>query len=105
LYWDNVFDRTFIGGLTENYVANVLACNGYALYYWESDAQAEVDFIVERDGMNIPIEVKSKDNTRSRSLQSYMKKYNPDYAIRVSGKNFGFENKIKSMPLYAAYLI
>jgi len=34
-----------------------------------------------------------------------MKKYGPEYAVRVSGKNFGFEYGIKSVPLYAAYLI
>ena len=34
-----------------------------------------------------------------------MKRYNPKYAIRVSSKNFGFENNIKSVPLYATFLI
>jgi hypothetical protein len=47
----------------------------------------------------------AKDSTRSYSLNVYIKKYKPDYAIRVSGKNFGFEGGIKSVPLYAAYLI
>ena len=35
----------------------------------------------------------------------YMKKYNPKYAIRISEKNFGFENNIKSVPLYATFCI
>jgi len=100
-----VFDRTFLGGITENYVACTLSCNDHELFYWESDATAEVDFVIARDGTNIPIEVKSNDNTRSYSLNSYIKKYRPEYAIRISGKNFGFENSIKSVPLYAAYLI
>jgi hypothetical protein len=56
-------------------------------------------------GKIIPIEVKSGDNVRSYSLKSYMKKYNPEYGIRISGKNFGFEEGIKSVPLYAAYLV
>ncbi|MCL2200406.1 MAG: ATP-binding protein [Oscillospiraceae bacterium] len=99
------FDQTFMGGLTENYVANTLASNGYELFYWESDSIAEVDFVIVKDGKNIPIEVKAKENTRSRSLNSFILKYNPEYAIRISGKNFGFENGIKSVPLYAAYLI
>lgn len=34
-----------------------------------------------------------------------MKRYNPKYGIRLSTKNFGFENNIKSIPLYAAFLI
>ena len=101
----SIFDNTFMGGITENYVANMLACNDYELFYWESDSKAEVDFVIVREGKTIPIEVKSNENTRSYSLNSYMKKYSPEYAIRVSAKNFGFENGIKSVPLYAAHLI
>ena len=33
----------------------------------------------------------------------YMKRYNPQYAIRISTKNFGFANNIKSLPLYATF--
>jgi len=99
------FDNTFMGGITENYVANNLVCNDYDLYYWESDAKAEIDFVIMRGGKLIPLEVKANENTRSYSLNSYMKQYGPEYAIRTSGKNFGFENGIKSVPLYAAYLI
>lgn len=43
--------------------------------------------------------------TRILSLGVYIDKYKPKYAIRVSTKNFGFENGIKSVPLYAAFLI
>ena len=100
-----IFDKTFMGGITENYVANTLTCNDYELFYWESDSKAEVDFVIMKEGSIIPIEVKSNQNTRSYSLNSYMKKYAPDYAIRISGKNFGFDNGIKSVPLYATHLI
>jgi len=100
-----IFDRTFMGGITENYVACALASNDYELFYWESDATAEVDFVIVREGKNIPVEVKSNENTRSYSLNSYIRRYNPEYAIRISGKNFGFENDVKSVPLYAAFLI
>ena len=100
-----IFDNTFMGGITENYVACTLAGNDYELFYWEADSKAEVDFVIMKDGEVVPIEVKSNENTRSYSLSSYMKKYSPRYAIRVSGKNFGFENGIKSVPLYSAYMI
>ena len=60
--------------------------------------------ITNKDGI-IPVEVKASDNTKSRSLNVYMEKYNPSYAIRVSVKNFGFENNIKSVPLYAVFCI
>ena len=36
---------------------------------------------------------------------SYIKQFKPKYSIRISGKNFGFENGIKSVPLYAAFLV
>ena len=100
-----IFDNTFMGGITENYIANALACNDYELFYWESDSTAEVDFVIVKNGDTIPIEVKSNENTRSYSLNSYMKKYTPKYAIRFSAKNFGFDNGVKSVPLYAAYLV
>ena len=67
---------------------------------------AEVDFLLysETDGI-IPIEVKSGVRVSSKSLNVYIEKYKPNYAIRVSGKNFGYENNIKSVPLYAAFCI
>lgn len=37
----------------------------------------------------------------SRSLNVYIEKYKPLYSIRLSTKNFGYENNIKSVPLYA----
>lgn len=100
-----IFDRTFMGGITENYVAGALACNDYELFYWETEAKAEVDFVIVRNGKIIPVEVKSAENTRSYSLNSYVRKYTPEYAIRISVKNFGFENGIKSVPLYATHMI
>ena len=73
--------------------------------YWESGNQAEVDFVLYNDDGIIPVEVKASNNVRSNSLLIYMKKFNPKYAIRISTKNFGIENNIKSVPLYATFLI
>lgn len=100
-------DKPFIykGDIAENYVANQLIFNNVALYYWATASNSEIDFIIYNEDGIIPIEVKASDNTQSKSLNAYVKKYNPKYSIRVSGKNFGFENGIKSVPLYAAYLI
>ncbi len=94
-----------MGPLTENYVANELRVNGYDLYYWESEGKAELDFIIQKDIDIVPIEVKSSIHIKSRSLDLYINKYNPKYAIRISEKNFGFENNIKSVPLYAVFCI
>ncbi len=95
----------FRGGMTENYVNVQLTINEYRTYYWESERGAEIDFVIQRDGKPIPIEVKSADNTRAKSLKVYMETYNPDYAIKLSTKNFGFEDKKKIVPLYAAFCI
>lgn len=95
----------FKGGMVENYVHVQLTVNGYRTYYWESERGAEVDFVIQRDGRLIPIEVKSADNMRAKSLKVYMETYSPDYAIKLSAKNFGFRDKKKTVPLYAAFCI
>lgn len=95
----------FKGGMTENYVQVQLAINGYRTYYWESERGAEIDFIIQRNGELIPIEVKAADNTRAKSLNVYMATYRPSYAIKLSAKNFGFEDGKKTVPLYAAFCI
>ena len=95
----------FKGGMTENYVNVQLTINGYNTYYWESNRGAEIDFVIQREGQLIPIEVKSADNTRAKSLKVYMETYKPAYAIKLSAKNFGFEDNKKIVPLYATFCI
>ena len=95
----------FKGGMAENYVNTQLMMNGYRTYYWESERGAEIDFITQRDGQLIPIEVKSADNTKAKSLKVYMETYKPAYAIKISAKNFGFEDGKKTVPLYAVFCI
>ena len=95
----------FKGGMAENYVNVQLSINGYRTYYWESERGAEIDFIIQREGQLIPIEVKSADNTRAKSLKLYMDTYKPAYAIKLSAKNFGFDDNKKIVPLYAAFCI
>ena len=110
LYYDDILCENplldnFKGGLTENYIYNQLTTNGLSLFYWTNGSQAEVDFISRIGNDIIPIESKANVNTRARSLKIYMDKFNPKYAIRISQKNFGFENGIKSVPLYATFCI
>jgi predicted AAA+ superfamily ATPase len=95
----------FKGGMVENYVNVQLSINGHRTYYWSSDRGAEIDFVIQLDDKLIPIEVKSADNTKAKSLKIYMETYKPEYAIKLTTKNFGFENGKKSVPLYAAFCI
>ncbi|OFZ82969.1 MAG: ATPase [Bdellovibrionales bacterium RIFOXYD1_FULL_53_11] len=100
---DNI--HSYIGAITENYAANALVTNGHALYYWESNSLAEIDFVIQLEGKIIPIEVKSNLRVKSRSLSVYTSKFKPAFSIRVSAKHFGFENSIFSIPLYAMFCI
>lgn len=95
----------FKGAIVENYVAQAFISNNISLYYWNSGNKAEVDFLLyNKDGI-IPVEVKAGDNTQSKSLKIYIEKFNPKYSIRISSKNFGYSNNIKSIPLYATFCI
>jgi len=93
------------GAVVENYVATELKTIGNKLYFWKNSATAEIDFLIENKDGIIPIEVKASDNTKAKSLKIYMDKYHPKYAIRISTKNFGFVNDIKSVPLYAVFCL
>lgn len=93
------------GVFIENYVAENLYSKYKELYYWALGSEYEVDFLININGDIIPIEVKASDNTTSKSLNYYIKRYKPKYSIRLSTKNFGEANGIKSIPLYASFLI
>ncbi len=95
----------FRGALAENSVASALSKAGISLYYWESAGRAEIDFLIQVEDQIIPIETKSSHNVRSRSLSEYVRRYSPPWSYRISEKNFGNENNIKSIPFYALFCI
>jgi predicted AAA+ superfamily ATPase len=98
-------DNTFMGAIAENYVAQAFTAKSIPLHYWKSVETAEIDFVFQDNVDVIPIEVKKGLRTRSGSMALFTKKYNSPYSIRISQKNFGFENNIKSVPLYAVFCI
>ena len=104
---DLILDKpfSFRRAITENYVAQEFTANDISLYYWTYGRNAEVDFIIYNNDGIIPVEVKSGDNVRSTSLKFYINENKPKYSIRLSTRNFGFENNIKSIPIYAAFCI
>ncbi|MBM6687018.1 ATPase, partial [Faecalicatena contorta] len=74
--------------------------------YWGTTSKAEVEFIARaKQGDVIPIEVKSGRNVTARSLESFRERYHPPYLVRVSARNFSVGNGIRSIPLYAAWLL
>lgn len=105
LHAPHSFDA-FKGALTENYVMQALVTNGLMPYYWTDKNQAEVDFVLQtKTGDILPIEVKSAAHVRAKSLQAFRKRYAPPYAIRISSRNFGYEDGLFSLPLYAVFCL
>ena len=95
----------FKGALTENYVLTELINLGIRPFFWRSGANAEVDFITDRGGKLLPIEVKAADNTKAKSLTVFCNRYRPKEAIKTSLKNAGViktkDTVLRSVPLYA----
>ncbi len=92
----------FKGALTEQFVLQELKANcDYPVFYWASDSgQAEVDFLLQCENELIPLEVKSGIQTKAKSLNVYMERYNPSLAIKSSLKNYGKSGNLLSIPLY-----
>lgn len=105
-YEEIILDKNemYKGVLTENYIAVTFKEKFKEIYYY-TFGKYEIDFLIKLNGDIIPVEVKSGRRNRSKSLNEYIKKYNPKYSIRISSKNFGMENNIKSVPLYAVFCI
>jgi len=92
----------FNGALAEQFVCQELKSARISpLFYWGREkSQAELDFLTQSNGEIIPIEVKSARHTKAKSLQVYMREYNPAHAVRSSLKNYGVEGNLYSVPLY-----
>ncbi len=95
------------GALTENYVLSQLRSMNINTWYWTSDANAEVDFLTDDGGQLCPIEVKSADNTKAKSLKVFCERYKPPKAVKTSLRNVGMsldgKTQIWSVPLYGLF--
>jgi uncharacterized protein len=93
----------FKGAITENYVLQSLLTQlDYKPSYWVSGNTAEVDFIIQVENHIIPIEVKSDENVKSRSLTLYRQKFNPLLRIRYSLKNLSYRDGLLNIPHFLA---
>lgn len=92
---DNFSDftkRTDGGALAENFVFNSLRSDGLKLNFWRSKSQAEVDFVTEKAGELLPLEVKYSPIGKmvvGKSLFSFINKYSPKKAIITTNGDFG----------------
>lgn len=97
-------ERVDRGNLNENFVAGQLLKEGYRINYWRTKSNAEVDFVLEENGRNVAIEVKStlRSNKVSRALLSFRERYSP-YRTVVVSKNYSFfdrQRDIFFMPIF-----
>ena len=97
----------FKGALTEQYVLQELVSENdiHPYYYSETKSEGEIDFIIQKDDVVVPIEVKAEENLKAKSLKIYNEKYKPQYAIRTSMANYRREEWLINIPLWAAWTI
>lgn len=100
MLYDNKLFQEFRGAIIENYIAQEFIHNQYSLYYWTSENSAEIDFIIEHNDFIYPIEVKSGNSSKKKSLKVYDNRYNPQILIRTSPMNLKKDGKILNCPLY-----
>ena len=106
---NNDFDVINKGNIAEMFAGLELlkAASSYEqtqLYYWqreERNSRAEVDYVIQRNGTIVPIEVKSGKQGKMQSLHLFMKEKQSEYGIRTSLENFSHYEKINVMPLYS----
>ncbi len=96
----------FKGALAENYALQSIITRFEVLpRYWTSDAQAEVDFIIQYGNDILPIEVKSDQNVKSRSLRIYIDRYKPKLGVRLSLQNLKYDKDILNIPIFLSEYI
>ncbi len=93
------------GAIYENIIADILAKKGKKLYYFEHNSQLEIDFFIRYNNKATAIEVKSAENTKSKSLNSVINNWGVEKGIRLSTKNIGSINNIDYYPLYMAIFL
>lgn len=93
------------GAIYENVIADIFSKKGKKLYYFEHNSSLELDFIIRYDRKATPIEVKSADNTKSKSMTSLINNWGVEYGIKLSSKNVCKSDKVDSFPLYMAMFL
>jgi len=114
-FLDNGFRNTIIknfqplknrqdkGRLYENFIASEIAKKELNLKYWRTKSKAEVDFIIEKEGKIIPVEIKSnlKKQKLTKSFSSFIDKYKPKKGLILSENLLKEKNKIKFKPIFS----
>jgi hypothetical protein len=93
------------GAVYENIIADIFSKSGKKLYYFEQNGKLEIDFFIRKNKTATAVEVKSADNTKSKSMESVIAKYGVKHGIKLSTKNVGGTEDIDSLPLYMAMFL
>ena len=103
---DNVFTE-YKGAFTEQYVLQQLLATGIShIYYYSSEtSRMEMDFLIQRDGALLPIEVKGGTNVRANSLHNYLMNHRNLSAMRYSMLPYCQQENLTNMPLYGVFLL
>ena len=106
LLGDNVFTE-YKGAFTEQYVLQQLLATGIShIYYYSSDtSRMEMDFLIQRDGALLPIEVKGGTNVRANSLHNYLMNHRNLSGMRYSMLPYCQQENLTNMPLYGVFLL
>lgn len=95
------------GGIYECAVADSLYKNGFTIYFYKNEStRKEIDFLIQKEGEVIPVEVKG-GNAKATSLNGIMSKYpNIRLAYKLIDGNVGMGgNGVVSLPIYMAMFI
>ncbi|MDE7073002.1 MAG: DUF4143 domain-containing protein, partial [Bacteroidales bacterium] len=96
---------SFKGGLTEQYVMQQLRpYKNLSIYYWSSDkSDGEIDFLLQRGNLIIPIEVKAEENLMAKSLRLFSRKYKCALSYRFSMSDYREQDWMTNVPLYGIF--
>ena len=87
------------GGIYENVISECLVKRGYTLYYYKPDSIHELEFLLEKNGSVIPVEVKA-GNRATPSLNQYIERYNPVCAYKLTNSRNGKAGVKETLPHY-----
>ncbi len=93
------------GAYAEQFVCqHLLATSGRSPYYWSADGKdekGEVDFVIEQQGVVLPIEVKAEGNVAGGSIARFCKRFGLDRAVRLSLLGYKDQGWLVNVPLYS----
>lgn len=104
---ENTLINNTKGGIYECAIADILMKKSYQLYFYKHEKKKlELDFLIQKNGSVIPIEVKG-GHTKSVSLNIFLNEH-PEITLAykfIDGNVGSTDSRIITMPLYMAMFI